>query len=73
MRFAEELEEVSFLLSACFDDGQHCFDEATAGVTLGSERQLLPDHCVTQAAFGNVVGWFNVCTSSIDKTSGSVS
>ena len=56
----DEVDDGSFLLAAGFDDGEHGFDVTVASFALGAETQFSPDDSVTQAAFGSVVGRFDV-------------
>ncbi len=55
----EEVEGVSSLLAAGFDDGEERFDEAAAAFALGAERQCPPDDRVTQRLLRAVVGRFD--------------
>ena len=52
----EELQGVSSLLSAGFDNAEQCLDEAAARRALGSEAELRPDDRVTQRSLGRIVG-----------------
>ncbi len=52
----DEGEGVAVLSAAGFDHREQGLDEAAAGGALGAERQLAPDHRVTQGALGRVVG-----------------
>ena len=54
--FGDEVEGAAFLLAAGFDDGEHRFDEAAAVGALRAERELSPDHGVTQGPLAGVVG-----------------
>jgi len=54
-RFGDVRKDVSVLLTAGFDHAEHCLDEATAGSALRTERQLAPDHRVTQGPFTRIV------------------
>ena len=55
----DEVEDAAALLTAGFDHGQHRFHEAAARVALRAERQLAPDHEVSQGAFLAIVGRFH--------------
>lgn len=51
----EGVEDVSSLLSAGLDDGEHSVDEAAAGGALRAEGEFAPDDGVAQGAFAGVV------------------
>ena len=55
----DEGEGVATLLTAGFDHRQHRLDEAAAGRTLRPERQLPPDHRMTQRTLARVVRRFD--------------
>ena len=62
MRFdggGDEGEGVATLLAAGFDHRQHRLDETAAGGALRSERQLPPDHRMTQRTLARVVRRFD--------------
>lgn len=55
----DEFEDVVGLLTAGFDDGQQCLEEATALCTLGAEVELAPDHRRAESAFAGIVRRFD--------------
>ena len=55
-RVGEPSKGITFLAAASFNHGQHAFHEATAARGLGTERELAPDHRVTQGLFRGIVG-----------------
>ena len=55
----DELEDVAVLLAAGFDGGQQRFHEAAAGSALRPERELPPDHGVTERPLRRVVRRFD--------------
>ena len=52
-------EGVAALLAAGLDHRQHCLDKAAAGRTLRAERQLPPNHRMTQRSLARIVGWLD--------------
>jgi len=52
-------ECVAALLAAGFYHGQHRLDKAAAGRALDSERELPPDHRMTQGTFARIVRRFD--------------
>ncbi len=58
-RIGQEGKDVAALLAAGFNHRQHGLDEPAAGAALRAERQLSPNHGMTQRTLARVVGRFD--------------
>jgi len=58
-RFSEVLETAAGLLTASLDNRENRFHEAATICTLGTKRELSPNHSWTQCAFTRVAGRFD--------------